>query len=196
MARRSPQKGTIVRRRLTATVAAAAFVATVWFVNWLVDRYGAIRVWPTDLRAPAGVYAVGLAFLLRDTVQRLAGTWLALASIAAGTALTYMVVSHTLAEASAAGFVTSELAGLAVFKAARGNTGGPPVLGTAVVLAGLVAAAVDSYVFLSIAFHSLAFFEGQFVAKVTVTVLALPFVLGARRQWPTRELAPRTGAAA
>lgn len=37
---------------------------------------------------------------------------------------------------------------------------------------------------ISIAFHSLAFWEGQFVAKLSVTALAFPFVLGARRRWP------------
>ena len=45
-------------RRLTIGLAAVGFVATVYFANWLVDHYGPIRVWPTHLLAPAGVYVV------------------------------------------------------------------------------------------------------------------------------------------
>jgi uncharacterized PurR-regulated membrane protein YhhQ (DUF165 family) len=44
---------------------------------------------------------------------------------------------------------------------------------------------VDSVLFLWIAFHSLAFFDGQMVAKLSVTVLALPFVLFARKRLPS-----------
>jgi queuosine precursor transporter len=174
-------------RRLTAVSAALAFVATVWFANWLVNHYGPIRVWPTHLLAPAGVYVIGLAFLLRDTIQRLWGVPLALAAIAAGTGLS-VLVSPTLAEASALAFLASEATGLLIFRLLRGNTGGPPVLGMAVIASSLAAAAIDSYVFLSIAFHSLAFFQGQFVAKIMVTALALPFVFAARRRYPAQHV--------
>jgi len=62
-----------------------------------------------------------------------------------------------------------------------------------VVAAALTAAALDSFVFLSLAPTFIpgvdnvhAFFSGQFVAKVSVTILAVPFVLGARRRWPEK----------
>jgi len=171
-------------RRLTVLAASAAFVATVYFANWLVNRYGPIRVWPTDLLAPAGVYVVGLAFLLRDTIQRLAGQWLALALIAVGTGLTFLFVDHRLAGASAAAFAVSEVLGLAIFLTLGGNVGGPVILGGAVVAASLVAAAIDSVLFLWIAFGNLAFFEGQFIAKIMVVALAIPFVFFARRTFP------------
>jgi uncharacterized PurR-regulated membrane protein YhhQ (DUF165 family) len=177
-----PGSGT---RRLIVVAAGAAFVATVYLANWLIQRYGPIRVWPTDLVAPAGVYVVGLAFLLRDTIQRLAGQLLALLLIGVGTGLTAIFVDARLAGASAAAFAASEVIGLAVFLAAGGNRGGPPVLAVAVVVASAVAAAVDSALFLWIAFGDLAFFKGQFVAKLSVVVLALPFVLLARRAAPT-----------
>lgn len=51
--------------------------------------------------------------------------------------------------------------------------------------ASVVAAAIDSAVFLQLAFHDLAFFRGQLVAKLSVTVLAIPFVLLARKRMPT-----------
>lgn len=177
-------------RRTTAWIAAVLFVFTVYAANWLVNHYGPIRVWPTDLAAPAGVYVVGVAFLLRDTVQRLMGQWLALAAIAAGTALSVLVNPH-LALASGCAFAVSEIIGLAIFRGLGGNVGGPRRLWIAVVVASLAAAALDSYVFLALAPQLVpgldnvhAFFEGQFVAKVSVTILALPFVLFARRRFP------------
>jgi hypothetical protein len=169
------------RRREVAWIAAFCFVTTVYAANWLVNEFGPIRVWPTHLYAPAGVYVVGLAFLLRDTVQRLMGQWLALAAIAVGAGLS-VIVSPTLALASACAFAASELTGLGVFRLSGGNTGGRARLLFAVILASVVAAAIDSVVFLQLAFHNLAFFDGQMVAKLSVTVFALPFVLFARRR--------------
>lgn len=179
------------RTRTVILVAASiTFVATVYIANWLVDHYGPIRVWPTTLLAPAGVYVVGLAFLLRDTIQRFGGQMLALALIAAGTLLS-VLVSPALALASGLAFAASEVAGLAVFWLAGGNRGGSLQLGWAVILASVTAAAIDSYVFLSLAPTFIpgvdnvsAFFKGQFVAKLSVVALAVPFILIARRRYP------------
>ena len=168
-------------RKLTAVLAAIAFVATVYLANWLVLNVGPVRVWPTSLLAPAGVYVVGLAFLLRDTVQRFGGQLLALAAIVAGTALS-TIVSPSLAFASGAAFAVSELVGLLLFLLLGGTTGGRARTGIAVATASVVAAAADSYVFLSLAPLPLSFFPGQVVAKVCVTLVALPFVLTARRR--------------
>jgi uncharacterized PurR-regulated membrane protein YhhQ (DUF165 family) len=170
-------------RRKTAWVAAVLFVGTVYAANWLVNKYGPIRVWPTHLYAPAGVYVVGIAFLLRDAVQRLVGQWLALLAISVGAILS-VFVSPTLALASACAFAASELLGLGIFRGLGGNVGGRGRLLMAVVLASAAAAAVDSVVFLWLAFHSLALFNGQMVAKLSVVVLALPCVLFARRRYP------------
>lgn len=108
---------------------------------------------------------------------------LALFLIAGGSGLSALV-SPRLALASAMAFLASETVGLVLFWASGGNRGGPPRLGLAVAVSSLAAAALDSYVFLSIAFGSLAFFQGQFVAKISVSLLAVPFVLGARRALP------------
>lgn len=187
----------MARRRLIVAAAACGFVASIWLANWLVENVGPIRVWPFHgLAAPAGVYVVGLAFLLRDTCQRLGGQLLVLGLIAIGCALS-AIVSPTLAGASAAAFAASEILGLAVFWALRGNTAGPAGLAVAVVAASFVAACLDSFVFLSIAFGRTAadptrwgfpsFFWGQVIAKVSVVVIALPFVLAARRALPAPE---------
>lgn len=174
-------------RRTLIVICSICFVATVYAANWLVNHYGPIRVWPTQLMAPAGVYVVGLAFLLRDTIQRFAGQLLALSLIAAGTLLS-VLVSPKLALASGVAFAASEICGLTVFTGLGGNRGGPPRLGAAVVVASLLAAAIDSLLFLWIAFGweggVQPFFKGQFVAKVSVLLLAVPFVLLARRKVP------------
>lgn len=170
-------------RRLVALIAAVAFIGSVYLANWLVQNVGPITVWPTDYLAPAGVYVVGVAFLLRDTVQRFAGQLIALLAIAVGCGLSALV-SPTLAGASAAAFAASELTGLLVFWVLRGNTAGSAGVALAVAAASVAAAAIDSYVFLQIAFGSLDFFPGQMIAKVSVSVLALPFVLLARRRYP------------
>lgn len=164
-------------RRLIVAGAFAGLLASVYLANYLVQNVGIIRVWPTDLLAPAGVYMAGVAFLFRDTVQRLASVRLALLGIALGAALSWFV-SPTLATASALAFTASELTGLIVL-AALGRW-----LAAAIGAAQLASAAVDSIVFLWIAFHSLAFFEGQFVAKVSVLALAYPVVYGWRRALP------------
>ena len=167
-------------RRLSIAIATVAFIATVYLANWLVNHYGPIRVWPTELLAPAGVYVVGLAFVLRDFIQYQGSRWLAIGAIAVGTALS-VFVSPKLALASAAAFALSEVAGLFTFWLLQRRA-----LVAGVALAGVVAAAIDSYVFLSIAFGSLAFFEGQFVAKITMSLLALPIVLGVRWAYKPR----------
>lgn len=158
-------------------IAAGAFVGllcSVYLANYLVLHVGIVTVWPTSLRAPAGVYMAGVAFLFRDTVQRLAAVRIALWAIAAGAALTWLI-SPRLAVASGVAFAASELVGLVVLAA----LGRRLVLGIG--LAQAASAAVDSLLFLWLAFHSLTFFPGQFVAKISVLALAYPVVYGWRR---------------
>ena len=161
-------------RRAVVAGAFIGLLASVYLANYLVEHVGIVHVWPTDLLAPAGVYMAGVAFLFRDTVQRLASVQLALLGIAAGAALSW-VISPTLATASALAFTASELAGLIVL-AALGRR-----LSIGIAASQAAAAAVDSVVFLWVAFHSLAFFQGQFVAKVSVLALAYPVVYGWRK---------------
>lgn len=155
-------------------VAFAAFVATVWLANWLINRYGPVPV-GFGLVAPAGVYVVGAAFLLRDIVHRTLGRWWVAGAIVTGATLAY-TVSPRFAVASAVAFLFSELADMVVYTplADRNVT-------SAVLLSNTVGAVVDSLIFLTMAFGSLAFLNGQIVGKLWVTALALPFVFVARR---------------
>lgn len=161
-------------RRFIVAGALAGLLGSVYAANYLIQRYGFVQVWPTHLHAPAGVYMAGMAFLFRDTVQRLASVWLALAGIACG-ALLSLLISPALAGASASAFALSEAAGLVVL-AALGRW-----LVLAIVTAQLVAAVTDSLVFLWLAFGSVAFWQGQTVGKLSVLALAFPVVYAARR---------------
>src|SRR5690349_20127539 len=78
----------LTARRLIVAFAFAGLLAAVYMANYLVEHVGIIRIWPGHhLRAPAGVYMAGLAFLFRDTVQRLGSVTLALLAIGCGALL-------------------------------------------------------------------------------------------------------------
>jgi uncharacterized PurR-regulated membrane protein YhhQ (DUF165 family) len=160
-----------------AILSALAFVGTVFAANWALQTYGFVPV-GFGLEAPAGVYFVGLAFLLRDTTQRFGGRHLVVVAILVGAACSYFV-SPTFAFASGAAFLISELADFAVYTplARRSFVGG-------VVASNVVGTVVDSALFLWLAFGSLAFIEGQIVGKMWVTAAALPFLLFARKALP------------
>ncbi len=159
-------------------VAALLFVGTVWFSNWLLARYGVVSV-GFGLYAPAGVFAVGLAFTLRDIVHRTLGRTAVFACIIAGCLLAYFIEANVtipgghlaIAAASAIAFLFSETADLAVFEplAKKSFVG-------AVAASNVVGAVVDSALFLWLAFGSLSLIEGQVFGKVLMTVVALPVV--------------------
>jgi len=154
---------------------AAAYLGTIVAANWAITRFGAVPV-GLGLMAPAGVYFAGLAFTLRDLLHEAAGTvWVVLA-IAAGAILSAAVASPALALASAAAFGLSELADLLVYAPLRRRRWLLAVAASNVV--GLV---VDSVLFLSLAFGSLAFLPGQVVGKAWLTVLAVVALAAGRR---------------
>lgn len=58
----------------------AAFVGLAVFANWLASKY-VVTVPLTDYVAPAGVFCIGAALVLRDWIQQLAGLWWTLALV-------------------------------------------------------------------------------------------------------------------
>lgn len=162
-----------------ALASALAFVATVFAANWALTRYGLVSV-GFGLVAPAGVYFAGLAFLLRDTTQRLGGRWLVLVAILVGAAASSLV-STRFAFASGCAFLVSELADFAVYTplAERTFLGG-------VVASNVVGSIVDSLLFLWLAALPLALWQGQVVGKLWVTALALPLLVVSRRTLAAR----------
>lgn len=169
--------------RVLGIISAILFVATVWLANWLVTNKGVVSV-GFGLVAPAGVYAAGLAFTLRDIVHRTLGRATVIGCILAGAGLSLLIEAdstipggHTsVAAASAIAFLLSELADLAVYEPLSQRT----FVG-AVVISNTVGVVIDSMIFLTLAFGSLEFLKGQVVGKMWMTLLALPVVLVLRR---------------
>ena len=127
--------------------------------------------------APSGVLMAGIAFVLRDLVQRRLGVAAASLAILAGAALSALLAPPALVIASAVAFLLSEFADLAVYTplARRG-------LVLAVVTSGVAGLVVDSIVFLWLAFGSLDFLPGQIVGKAWMVLLSIPFVAWLRRR--------------
>jgi uncharacterized PurR-regulated membrane protein YhhQ (DUF165 family) len=104
-------------------------------------------------------------------VHEAGGAKAALIAIGIGGALSALFAAPALLIASVVAFVLAELADLAVYAPLRERR-----LWLAVLLSGIAGAAVDSAVFLWIAFGSLDFIAGQIVGKMWMTLLALPLL--------------------
>lgn len=163
----------------------AAFMACIPLANWLIGNVGAVcvpdgpclvPVWP-GIMAPSGVLVIGAALVLRDAVQQQLGTRWAIGAIVAGALLAGLVAPPALVVASAAAFLLSELADLAVYTPLRRRG-----LAWAVLLSGLAGAVIDSALFLWLAFGSLDYMAGQVIGKLYASVVvAAFFALRARR---------------
>jgi len=160
--------------RRVGLVAFAGYIATIYAANWAIVHYGAVSV-GFGLTAPAGVYLAGVAFTLRDLTQAGLGRSAALVAILLVSGLSAFV-SPSFAAASATAFLVSELADFAVYTRLERRSW----LG-AVAASNVVGLVLDSVVFLSIAFGSLAFLAGQVVGKAWMTALAVLMLAVARR---------------
>lgn len=163
----------------------AAFVGLVILANWLASAY-IIHVPFTPYLAPAGVFAIGAVLVIRDWYQQIAGLWRSLvlvyiagiASYAAGFAFGWTDLQK-IALASIVAFTISETVEALVFTPIRKRS-----LTLGVGLSGVVGSALDSYIFLTIAFGSLAFFPGQFWAKVMMVGIGTVLTAGRRKLLP------------
>lgn len=173
---------------ITSTALVAAFLASIPAANWMLGNVGVqpypdsphmLPVWPGVL-APSAVYVVGLTLVLRDLVQRRVGKPATFLLILTGAALSALV-SPALAVASGIAFLASESVDFAVFSALERRG-----LILAVTVSNVVSLVVDSLVFLTLAFGSLAFIEGQMIGKAWATLAAI-VALAAIRYWARRQ---------
>ncbi len=169
-------------------VAFAGFLSLIPLANWMVLHVGTacppgepcvVPVAP-GLLAPSGVLTVGVALVLRDVVQRCLGPWPSLVAIALGSVLSAALAPAALVVASAAAFFLSELVDFAVYSPLQRRR-----LMLAVLLSALLGLTVDSFVFLWLAFGSLAFLPGQIVGKAWAVLFSIPFIRLLRRLVPT-----------
>lgn len=165
-------------------VLSALYVALVILANWLASRY-VVSVGFGRL-APAGVFCIGGVLVLRDWLQQLRGlVWTmplvyaaGLASWGIGDAAGWTQLEK-VAVASVVAFTISETVEAVVFTPLRHRN-----LTLGVALSATVGNALDSYVFLSLAFGSLGFFLGQFIGKSEMIALGTALTLARRRFAP------------
>jgi queuosine precursor transporter len=171
------------RARLFALLA-ICYVGLVVLANWLASRFTITVPLTGGLIAPAGVLCIGAVLVIRDWLQQLRGlAWgLALmllagaASYLAGIAFGWTALQR-IALASVAAFLLSETLEAAVFTPIRKRS-----LTVGVALSATIANAVDSYVFLAIAFNSQAYFWGNFWGKLEMIAVGVALT-AARRFW-------------
>lgn len=166
-------------------VLAVAYVSLVVLANWLASRY-VIHVPFTPYLAPAGVLCIGGVLVIRDWLQQLRGLRWALPLMLVAGAASYgigMAAGWTslqkIAVASVAAFLVSETVEAVVFTPLRNRN-----LTLGVALSATVGNAIDSYLFLALAFGSQAFFLGNFIGKLEMIAVGVVVTAFRRRLAP------------
>lgn len=165
-------------RRAGAAVAAAAFLGCILAANYVTARYGFLPV-GFGVTATAGTYFAGLAFVLRDSLQDIAGKRGVVVTIVLGAVLSYWVSTPFIAAASGLAFLVSETLDLAVYSPLRERG-----YLRAAVASNIVGAIADTFLFLWVAgFPVWSNVPGQLIGKLTITlaVIALVGLVRARR---------------
>lgn len=158
------------------TAALVAYVATIPAANLAVTHFGAVPA-GFGYAAPAGVYVVGLALVLRDLARESAGRGAVLAAIALGTILSYFLADPALAVASAAAFGVAETMDFAVYEPLRQRG-----LLIAMLASNAIGLLADSLLFLKLAFGSFEYLPGQILGKAWMTLAAVTVLALLRRR--------------
>lgn len=157
-----------------ASVVAAAYAVTHIGTQYFPGAPHVVPVWP-GIDAPSGVYVIGVTLVIRDLLQHRISKPVMFALIAVGAGLAALV-SPAVAVASGCAFLLSETVDWAVFTVTERRAG----FSAAVLTSNGVSIVVDSIVFLTVAFGSLAFLEGQVIGKALATLAAFAVVVALR----------------
>ena len=173
-------------------VLATGYFGLVVLANWLASRY--VVSIGFGRMAPAGVFCIGGVLVLRDWLQQLRGLlWTMPLVYVAGLSswgigdLAGWTRLEKIAVASVVAFTVSETAEAVVFTPLRKRS-----LTLGVALSGTVGNALDSWLFLRLAFASQSFFVGQFIGKGEMIALGTILTWGRRRLLPAAALEPVT----
>jgi len=169
----------------TFTPLALAYLGLVILANWLASAY-IIHVPLTPYMAPAGIFAIGAILVLRDWLQQLHGLRWTMPLVYAAGLISWGVGDvagwtglQKIAVASVVAFTVSETVEAVVFTPLRKRS-----LALGVGLSGTVGLALDSWLFLTLAFGSLAFFWGQFWGKFEMVAVGVILTLVRRAVVP------------
>ncbi|MFB8136311.1 VUT family protein [Streptomyces mirabilis] len=154
-----------------------AYIATIPAANLAVTHFGAVPV-GLGYVAPAGVYLVGLALVLRDLAREAVGRGAVLAAIAIGTVLSYLLADPRLAAASAVAFAVAETMDFVVYEPLRKRG-----LLVAILASNAVGLLADSLLFLRLAFGSFNYLPGQILGKMWMTLAAVVVLTLLRRRY-------------
>ena len=166
------------RGTVKGVIALIIYIAAIVAANALTAHFGIVPV-GFGLLVTAGTYAAGFALLARDFVQRYLGVRWALAGVAFGIILSWVLATPALALASAAAFACAELVDTGLFTIVRRRG-----FVRAALLSCLVSAPIDTVVFLGVAGFPLTWQSvlGQFIGKVLwATVVPLAIYVMVRR---------------
>ena len=167
-------------------IAFLLYLATIPAANVLIGHVGAVCV-PDGpclipvgfgLMAPSGVLMIGIALVLRYIVHRDLGWRWAAAGITVGSAVSFLLAPPSLAVASLVAFALSEAMDQAIYAPLWRRR-----LVLAVLASGAVGSAIDSALFLLLAFGSLDHMAGQMLGKMWMVGAAagLLWLRGRRR---------------
>jgi uncharacterized PurR-regulated membrane protein YhhQ (DUF165 family) len=166
-------------------VCLAVFVGTIPLANWTTDTYGFRDVWLVGM-IPAGTVWISASFVARDTTQVALGRMWALVGIAVGAVLSLLLADPGLAWASFSAFSLSELLDMSIYTplADRGK------FVSAVLLSSVIGGALDSWLFLRIAFGEHAAADGWWrlaLTKALIVAVVTPIAILVRRAVPRYE---------
>jgi queuosine precursor transporter len=166
-----------MKLRLAASL--AAYTAAILAANIMTANLGQVPV-GLGFTVTAGTFAAGFALLARDLVHRHGGLKWALAGIAAGAVLSWVLATPALAIASTVAFAGAELVDLAIFAPTRQRYG----FAAGAIASNIISAPLDTALFLHLAGFGATpeAVAGQFIAKVlwaTILPLAL-YAIGRR----------------
>ena len=168
--------------RHKAIALSALYMVTIPLANWFISNVG-VAVYPDaphtlpvgfGYRAPSGFVLIAFALLARDMLQELTSRKTIIGLMVAGVVLSYLV-NPAVAVASAAAFAASEMADFAIYTALRARR-----RHFAMLLSGVVGSAIDSFLFLWLAFGSIIYWQGQVIGKVAVTAICVAIVKAQR----------------
>ena len=178
--------------RKIAALSAAIYCLAIVGANYLIV-HGFPGATPTPfgtytvpvgfgLVAPAGTYAIAVSWPARDILQRSGGRTVGIIAIAVGAILSWWVSSPAIAVASGVTLALSETCDFLVYTPLQRRWFVP-----AVIASGVVAAVVDSVVFIHLAGLPTSQIPGLIVGKLwIVTLVAGPIAFGLRKVVPAR----------
>lgn len=156
-------------KKYAALGAIACFILFVIGANLMTAHLGMINL-PFGLTVTAGTFAAGLVLIARDAINDLAGRLFVIGCIVTGALLSGVTAPAMIAAASAAAFLISELVDWSVYEPMRRRG-----WGRAVLLSSLIAAPVDTVIFLWIAPFpvTLSAVAGQVLVKTVLTLIVV-----------------------